>query len=291
MKWAIVTPSYKLDFEQCRLLCESLDLFAEGNWHHYIIVGKIDQKLFSTLASDRRSVLLESEVLPSWLHFICKFGKLRSGNLYFSWRTGPMFGWHLQQILKLSIAHRLSEDAMLMCDSDMFLIKHIKLSDFHKNDKLRFFRSTNMPTLGAKAIPAFGINSRHSLGLSDIEGEECDYVENMIVWHRQTVVDMCHHLEKLHRKNWIAAIYGYRLLSEYTLYGMFVEHIATNKLQFEFQDFCICKTVHYGPVLNAEQIEEFFSTLEPKHVAVGFQSNIGFAIETLRPHFERLKSA
>ena len=287
MNWAIVTPSYKLDFERCKLLCESIDAFVTGDWHHYIIVGKVDLKLFAGLSGPRRTVLLKENILPNWLRYIGRIPKLHGGELFFSWRTGPMFGWHVQQIIKLSMAHYLKEQAMMFCDSDIFFVRPVRLSGLEKNGTVPFFRSTNSAERGSKSIPAFGLNSKQSLGLQNREITEYDYVENLIAWHRQTAVDMCNYLEQLHRKNWISAIYGYRLLSEYTLYGLYVDYILKDKSGFEIQDYCMCKTVHYGPAFDGAKLDAFFASLSPRQVAVGFQSTIGFNMESLRQQFAK----
>ena len=141
-KWAIVTPSYKLDYDQCALMCKSVDTFVHGNWHHYIIVNKVDLKLFSSLTGRRRTVLLNSDVLPPWLHYIGKLGKVRSGSMWFSWRTGIIFGWHLQQITKISMASYLKEDVLLLIDSDIIVAREMKLDSFKTKEGLRICRTS-----------------------------------------------------------------------------------------------------------------------------------------------------
>lgn len=45
-KLAIVTQSYKADFDECGLLCKSIDKFVPGDILHYIFVNDEDYTQF-----------------------------------------------------------------------------------------------------------------------------------------------------------------------------------------------------------------------------------------------------
>jgi hypothetical protein len=86
-KWAIVTPTYHLDYEQFKLMCESMDHFVEGQWHHYVVVTKADYAMFAPFNGPRRTVIENTEILPPWLRYIGKLGRVRSGSFWFSHST------------------------------------------------------------------------------------------------------------------------------------------------------------------------------------------------------------
>jgi len=67
---ALITPSYSADFERCRLLCESVDMFVDGGVDHFILVDDGDYAQFSQLDGNSRFVVNELDILPSWLHSI-----------------------------------------------------------------------------------------------------------------------------------------------------------------------------------------------------------------------------
>lgn len=62
-KIAFVTQTYKPDFPQCKLLCKSMDLFADS-FDHYIFVNDEDFKYFGCLNYGRHHVFKKSTILP-----------------------------------------------------------------------------------------------------------------------------------------------------------------------------------------------------------------------------------
>ncbi|MFZ1680090.1 MAG: DUF6492 family protein, partial [Rhizobiaceae bacterium] len=67
MSTAIVTASYAPDLQRCRLLCDSIDRHVTGFERHYILVAAHDMKAFAALASPRRVIVDERDLLPGWL--------------------------------------------------------------------------------------------------------------------------------------------------------------------------------------------------------------------------------
>lgn len=65
MKYAFSTQSYKGDFRECKLLCESLDRFAPCI-EHFIFVNDEDYLLFKPLNYDQHKVHKKSGCIPSW---------------------------------------------------------------------------------------------------------------------------------------------------------------------------------------------------------------------------------
>ena len=67
MKTAVMTASWAGDLDRCGLMCESLDRFLEGDWHHYILVEPRDVAAFARLNGPRRTVISETDLFPVWL--------------------------------------------------------------------------------------------------------------------------------------------------------------------------------------------------------------------------------
>ena len=65
-KVAIITQSYKNDFKECKLLCESMDKFA-SDIDHYIFVNDEDIEMFQDLRYGRHQVFKKSTILPWFL--------------------------------------------------------------------------------------------------------------------------------------------------------------------------------------------------------------------------------
>src|SRR5580692_7261500 len=63
LRFAIVTPSYYVDFERCKFLVETTERYVASHVKHYVVVDRSDQKLFAPLASSRTHVVLKEDVL------------------------------------------------------------------------------------------------------------------------------------------------------------------------------------------------------------------------------------
>ena len=90
--WGVITPSYRGDFERCRLLCQSMDTFVTGIWHHYIIVEADDLALFKSLSGPRRTILEMEALLQPSFHHLTRIPIINNRSLWFSWGTRFMLG-------------------------------------------------------------------------------------------------------------------------------------------------------------------------------------------------------
>src|SRR5258708_40223425 len=104
---SLITPSHRKDIERFSLLCDSIDQFVSGYARHYVIVNDDDVTLFERFSSGRRAVLPASGLLPAWLKLVPSFLLRKGRRIWFSLRSGPVHGWHVQQILKIAAASQL----------------------------------------------------------------------------------------------------------------------------------------------------------------------------------------
>lgn len=289
-EWAIITPTYHFDYQQFKLMCESMDHFVEGNWHHYVVVSQSDFEMFAGFTGPHRTVIESKKILPSWLRYIGKLGRIRSGNFWFSWRTGPVFGWHLQQLVKISMANYVKQDALLLVDSDVFFMRRFNLDAMVKNNRLPFVRRGIDHNL--RKTPPYGFvdHSKKTLGLPK-NNPSFDYVNNIVVWDRKTVLELCAFIEKRHKKHWIAALSGLHTISEGMLYGLYVDFILEEKQRFVVETYDLAKTVQSEKAFYGAELENFIKDIDDHVVALGFQSSAQFDNDTLRGIYNRFASA
>ena len=297
--WAIITPSYTPDFGRCKLLCQSIDAFVSGDWHHYIIVSSDDLALFATLAGPKRSIVAKETMVPKGLMHLPRFSRLANSlvrfvsfSLWFSWATGFMVGWQVQQIIKIEMARRVKETGILCCDSDVFFVRPFKLKSLVRDGRLRFYRGRELSNEKGvfaekeQSYPRFILSSAKLLGLKGNPFPSPWYVDQLIVWHRPTVEAMCNHIARITGEDWKRAAARWYNLSEYSLYGLFVDRIMANNRHLETTSVKLCKTIWYKATMNEAKFTEFCTDLDATEVAVCVQSFAGFVVTRLEAQFE-----
>ena len=275
LNWAVITPSYIGDLERCKLLCESMDVFLQGPWHHYLIVDRRELYLFSHLNGPRRTVLVEQNILPGEMKYLGRLPFGRKLKLWWSWKTGFMGGWQIQQLLKLQMAHVVKEDAMLMCDSDTFFIRLFHVSKLCENGAIRFLRSAHeYPEANDLNLTNFSKAAFALLDLKEPHFPVRNYVDNMIPWHAPTVRQLCHHISQVQGKAWYLALGRKLIFSEYTLYGLYVDRLATDHPMLAPANESLCHTIWAKDGATLQNLESIIKTLAPEIVAIGVQSNL-----------------
>ncbi len=284
--WAFVTPSYSGDFERCQLLCQSMDAFVTGPWHHYLIVEKIDRELFQRLSGPRRSILLIEDVLPKWIHHLWQMPFLRRRSLWWSWKTGFMIGWHVQQLVKMQMAFILDQKGLILCDSDVFFVRPFDVGTIHSQKGYRFYRSAEK--FGENVIhnPSYTKAAFKQLGLPANGFPARVYVDNLVTWQSATVRAMCAHIEKISGRDWRAALGRHVIFSEYTLYGLFVDYLAADS-QNEPSSVRLCQTIWFKHQAKPQEIDKLVTDLPEPFVAIGAQSFLNVDQAQLRGLFDR----
>lgn len=218
--FAFVTPSYSLDYEYCRLLSSSINKHTPDSIPHYIIVPKIDKKLFSTLKTNRTHILIQDDFLPTWMFKIPFQTKW-----YFSLRTPPIRGWIRQQLIKLSAHKFLQEDVLIYIDSDTFFIKDFDPTSLVKNGNVPLVCKPNFN----KKLDKWRKVSNKLLNLS-LESERCpNYIDQLVFWRRENIQKLNNYIESKSILTWWERLCWQISISEYILYGVFTDHVLGNK--------------------------------------------------------------
>lgn len=282
---ALITPSYWADFDSCRLLCDSIDAYLSTPVDHYLLVDNHDYQLFQQLAGPHRFVVNEQDILPSWLHSVRQGLSSSARKIWFSTRTWPMRGWHVQQLRRIAMAQHLTHDGLLYCDSDMLFVREFSTESLWNGDDLRLYRKDNgihdqLPD-GGKLHQQWTGHAARLNGLAAPSFPAHDYINNMVTWRRQSVVDMCAHIEAITGKHWVAAIASQRSFSECQIYGAYADGLNSLAGHFLGQGG-LCKTYWSGNALTAEQVKDFVAAMDANQVAIGIQSFTGTDPNLLR---------
>lgn len=260
---AIVTPSFARDYELCRALNESVMRFVPPTVKHYIFVDRCDVALFRGLEGPRTIVAAIEEILPLGL-FKVPFSKKWWISLSAQF---PAKGWLVQQLVKLSAIHVLEERVIVNMDSDVRFIRPVDLGLFARDGKTRLYRKPCGIVAGMKHVK-WHRNVCRLLGIEPDKLPMDDYVGNVISWDRRVAINACARVEAVTGVPWHVAFTRGRLVSEYLLYGLYVDKVVgPQSAGIWIDERSRCHT-YWGPepLLEAD-VERFVAALKPDDVA------------------------
>ncbi len=218
--YALITPSFRGDYERCKLLVESVDAWVAPHVRHYIIVDRRDARLFRPLKSKRTSILIVEDITPSPLFRIPGVPRF-----WFSLRALPVRNWILQQIVKLALPSVIPEDVLLCTDSDVFFVAPYDPRDFERDGNVPLFVETGQRGLIANNDQWHRV-AANLLGLPAQESYDTNYIGNVIPWRRDLALAMKHRIEEIGGKPWEKLLASQHAFSEYIMYGLFGQSVA-----------------------------------------------------------------
>ncbi len=269
---AIITPSYAADYDRCLLLCDSIDAHVSGVQDHYILVDDEDFALFSGLAGVHRHVINECDILPDWLHAVRYGLGATSKKAWFSTRAWPMRGWHVQQLRRIAIAAHVDHAALLYCDSDMFFVRPFDGGVLWRGDDLRLYRKPGGITDDMTEHLNWLKMASSILGLPEPEIPHHDYINNLVSWRRQSVLEMCAHIEAISGRDWVSTIARERKFSECLIYGGYVDGVVGQNCGHWNAETGLCLTYWDGAALDGKSLKQLVETMDETQFAIGIQS-------------------
>ncbi|WP_421853991.1 DUF6492 family protein [Oricola sp.] len=290
MRNAIVTASYAPDFERCAVLCETVDRHASGYECHYLLVDVPDRDLFSRLEGPKRKVITDAELLPWWLRRVPAALSPRGRRLWVSPATVPLRGWHVQQLMRIAVAHRLDVDGLLYCDSDTALVKPFDVNDIWRDGAMRLYGELDGARTAQAEHLVWADHAARALRLPGGAANPNDYVCSFVSWRRQTVVDMCTHIERVRRRPWASVIGSSRRFSECMLYGAYVDSVLGGAGHVH-DPKTYCPMKWFKPAPGRAELTEMVDNLEDGQVAIGVQSFLPVPVDDFREVVTQLPRA
>jgi hypothetical protein len=216
-KTALVTTSYAPDFTQFLELRESVARHVPASVPHFVVVPPDDLDQFSEV--DNITVIDQSTLIPR--RYLKAPGKNWRFNVRRPW--WPVRGWVLQQALKLAITARLNHEQIVIVDSDVAFVRDL--------DPDATLPTVRRPDEVTEALPRHLIwhgVARELLSLpADPLLPQPDWVSSITTWQPQQVRDMLARLEATTNRSWFDIVAEQRHVSEFTLYGVHVELVAS----------------------------------------------------------------
>lgn len=272
--FGIITPSYAPDFERCRLLSQSIDRFALSPVNHYIVVDRRDLKLFQQLQGTNRQIITVESVLPWWIQ---KISLLKNG--WFSFKGLPIRNWLIQQIVKLAIAEYIRDEVLIFVDSDVTFIRQFDVRDFVRDGKIRLFREPEAIVADNPTLAKWCDAGNRLLGLPPVEYPTANYLGNVITWRRDNVFQLHRHIESISGRGWMETIASSWHLSEYMLYGIFIDSVLRKKGQHYYDPQKICHEYWQDMPMSDKELERFFATIPPDAISVMISAKAKMSVE------------
>ncbi|MEC4893388.1 MAG: DUF6492 family protein [Oscillatoria sp. PMC 1051.18] len=281
--FGIITPSYAPDFERCKLLCESVDKFISPPVKHYLIVDRRDLQLFRQLENSHTELLAVEDILPWWIQRVPLLKKA-----WLSLKTMPLRNWLVQQIVKIATGQKIAEDVAVFVDSDVVFVRPFDFQTFVLDDgKVRFYREPKGNEIQKKVHLKWHQSASNLLGLPDVDLTIPDYIGNAITWKKENVVKLCKHLESVSGRGWIETLANTYNLSEYVLYGIFVERILQSESGHYNRAENLCNDYWYPEALDDEKLSQLIKETAPEQVALMITAKAGMPVERYKPLLEK----
>ncbi|MEA5451132.1 DUF6492 family protein [Leptolyngbya sp. CCNP1308] len=282
---ALVTLSYRPDFHRCRLLVNSVGQLNQTPVRHYIIVDQRDYSVFQPLANAHTEILAVEALLPPWIRRLPLVNRA-----WLSLKTPPIRNWVLQQLVKISFARFASEAVTVFVDSDVVFIRPFDLTNFARQNQTRLFRvpeyySPDFEPLYAAAYRLLGLEG-YRYGVA-----RPNYIGNLISWRQSNVVALCDRIEQVGGRPWLETLARAKTLSEYILYGVFVDHVLGDAAGHVYDWSPLCHEYWRPRPLDDSQLAEFFTAVPPETIAVMVSAKAGISPDRYSRYLQRYRAA
>ena len=224
-RYAMVTPSFRLDIERCALLLDSVDRWVHRSVAHYVVVDRRDVPLFRPLIRGRTELLVVEDIVPKWL-FRIPFTR----RFWFSLRSRPVKNWILQQIVKLSMAQVLAEDVLLYTDSDVCFVAPYEPALLEREGRVPLFVEYGQRGL----IPSNDLWHRTAaqiVGIPVMGEYDTNFIDNVVPWRRQNALALLDRIGSVASRDWPLVIAARSAFSEYITYGLFCQAVLGGAAQ------------------------------------------------------------
>ena len=286
------TPSYRGDIERFVLLRESIRRFYHGAAHHIVAVPREDVALFKkVLEGDNVEIVKQNNFVASYFYPRKWYPLLKRAIPNQIWRFeayAGRLGWIIQQIVKLSLPEIVHDRAIAILDSDIVFIRTFDNSDLGVvSDKRILVRDE--PTTESGKHRKYMEKARSLLGLSPGSTEH-HYMAYPAIWYTDWVKELRKYIESIHEKPWQRVLYEANTISEYQLYGVFIEEILKPfNLRIRLKPF------HYG-IWDHNDFKRFMlgelvineRDFHNKPLCVVLQSNLKMPVDESRKRIESL---
>jgi hypothetical protein len=276
---AVITPSYAPDLELCRDLNRSVLECTPAAVRHHIVVRRRELEAFACLQGPRTELWTVDALLPR------RMLALPATNLWLNLRRPypPIRGWVMQQLVKLHAAAELGADVLLLADSDVVFVRPVTAETFRKDGRFCYYRGDNAVDGSMPRHIIWHDVARRLLGLPPAGPPPLpDYISPVNVWDRPTVLALRDRIEEVTGRNWLEAIGSQLHVSEFTLYGLFVEGVLQSDANVVAAESMLLHSYWPTTPLSREAADDFVRALPGDNVALMISAKSGTPLDVRR---------
>lgn len=262
---AVITPSYRPDAEIFADLHRSVLQFTPGNTVHHVIVPAPDRGVFARFEGARCRVWTSSQLLPR------RYAGVPRANLHVNLRRPwpPVRGWVMQQAVKFAAAARIDADVVLLADSDVVLVRPVRANRFTVEGRPSLFREPAGVTADMERHVIWHRVARELLGLPSAPPPPLpDYVSPLNFWHPPIVRALQHRIGETTGRDWLDAFTSRLHISEFILYGVFVDHVLSASRSQPPAETTICHNYWQRTSLDRDGAVAFADRLAADAIAM-----------------------
>jgi hypothetical protein len=281
---AVLTPSFAGDAEIFADLHRSVLEFTPEDTVHHVFVPERDKHLFARFEGPRCRLLTSRELLPA------RYVRIGKGDSYVNLRAPwpPVRRWVMQQAIKMAAAAQIDADVVVIADSDVVLVRSITLDRFLVGDQRLLFRTDDGVHAGMDRHVIWHRVSRELVGLPPEERLPLpDYVSSFNFWDPATVRAMLARITESTGKDWLDAFTSQLHISEFMLYGVYVDEVQHASGPRLPGDTSICHNDWRRTPMSLEDALAFAEELRPEAVAMMISAKSNTPVDIRRAAIER----
>jgi len=283
---AVITPSYGPDAVFFADLHESVLEFTPSDTVHHVIVPRADRHLFARYAGPRCRIRVVNEFIPRRFLKVPRLGLW--ANLLRPWP--PVRGWVMQQIIKLAATASSDADVVLVADSDVVLVRPTDASRAFVDGGFLLHRLENGVLPGMDRHVVWHQTARKLLKLPPAPGPPLpDYMSPLTFWDPANVRALQRHLTETTGRHWADAFGSHLHVSEFMLYGVFVDEVLCASGVRPPSDTTICHKSPDESPMTMESAAAFVDRLPPTAMGVLISSKSGTPHEVRQAAIKRCR--
>ncbi|MRX10985.1 hypothetical protein GJ697_24485 [Pseudoduganella sp. FT25W] len=275
----IITPSYRNDYELAVDLCASMDRYLQLPFKHLLVVPRSDMALFAPLRAANRVLVAKEDFLRQFGFFKLPFPKriripglvdIRTREQWYRPGIGRVSGWLVQQIIKLAAPQLCDSEYIMFIDSDNVLFRPVSAAQLYGGMPVKLPQKPMKPDMHEHLL--WHRNALELLGVTDFQDEPHNYIDHLIIWHRDAVLALQQRVAQVAGGNWVEALARKKAVSEYILYGVYCATLGRARGYHVFgPPDLTCSFWSGAPELPAAEV---LAAVKPSHVNLHIQSTI-----------------